>query len=76
MTRFRIGDPVVVKTEPIWSRYAGHEGVVVDVKPGRPKNPSDRTLDKYTVRFPDADQHEFYDVQLTASGRGPSAIQE
>jgi hypothetical protein len=58
--RFAVGERVEILST-IWTRFAGREGVVCKVEASNHAH----TLDKYTVRFDDAqDGGIFWDIQL------------
>jgi hypothetical protein len=63
MHRFTLGDKVFI-TGTIMTRRRGQHGTVIGVRTSRYSRPGSTSLDKYTVRFDDGDQSEFYDIQL------------
>jgi hypothetical protein len=60
---FQLGQRVCV-TGSMNTRYAERSGVVVDVKVSQHSRPGVTLLDKYTVRFDDNGQAEFYESQI------------
>ena len=58
--RYQSGQLVKIR-DVITSRYAGHTGRIVAVKPNKYGRV---TLDKYIVLFPDGKQKEFWNIQL------------
>ena len=63
MSRFSIGDRIVIGGSII-SKHRNRQGTVVGVHPSRHSRPGTTSLDKYTVRFDDDEQVQFYDTQL------------
>ena len=63
MSRFRVGDRVLVATS-ITTEHANQHGTVTDVIPGRQSPRGATVLDKYTVQFEDGTEFQFYDLQL------------
>ena len=63
MTRFQLGQVVSI-SDSITTKHRDRKGTVIHVQVSRYSRPDMTTLDKYTVRFPDGDEGEFYDIQL------------
>jgi len=61
--RFAVGDHVKINGK-IFSRYIDMEGVIVAIRPSRVAKPTNTTLDKYVISFDNAEQAEFFDIQL------------
>ena len=66
MSRFQLGQKVLI-TSAISTKHQGREATVINVQPSKHSRPGVTSLDKYTVRFEDGDQVEFYDIQLMAA---------
>ena len=60
MPRFRVNDYVQMR-DVILSSRRGQVGQITDVKPNKRQK---QTLDRYSVRFPDATIVEVWDIQL------------
>jgi len=65
MSRFKIGDKVLIGGS-IMSKHRNRKGTVVGVHPSARTRPGVTSLDKYTVRFDDGKEFQFYDNQLIA----------
>jgi len=63
MSRFRFGQAVSISGF-IATRHRDRKGTVVQIQVSRYSRPDMTSLDKYTIRFPDGDEGEFYDIQL------------
>jgi hypothetical protein len=59
--RFEKNDIVMIR-DVIWTRRKGQAGIVIEVRPSKAGRAS--SLDKSLVRFADAEEEEFWDVQL------------
>ena len=66
VSRFQPGQKVVI-TGSITTKHRDREATVINVQPSKHSRPGVTSLDKYTVRFEDGDQVEFYDIQLMAA---------
>ena len=66
MSRFQLGQKVVV-TGSITTKYRDREATVIAIHPSKHTRPGVTSLDKYVVRFEDADQAELFDIQLAAA---------
>ena len=62
--RFRVGDNVVI-VGSIVTHYLSKVGVVMDVQPAHTRvKAGNMALEKYLVKFSDADHRWFFDTQL------------
>jgi hypothetical protein len=60
---FQLGQRVYI-TGSMNTKYAERSGVVVDIKVSQHSRPGVTLLDRYTVRFDDTAQAEFYESQI------------
>ncbi len=63
VARFQLGDRVCI-SGLILTRHRNHTGTIVGISPSRHSRPGVTSLDKYTVKFDDGDQSEFYEIQI------------
>jgi hypothetical protein len=73
MSRFKIGDKVLIGGS-IMSKHRNRKGTVVGVHPSTRTRPGVTSLDKYTVRFDDRKEFQFYDNQLIADKNDETPI--
>jgi len=58
--RFSVGQNVQILNNLITTSHAGRSGVITTAK----RNPHSHTLDKYSIKFPEGDVAEFWEIQL------------
>jgi hypothetical protein len=69
MSQFNVGDKVLIAGS-IATRHRNRQATVIGVHPSRHARPGTTSLDKYTVRFDDSTEFQFYDTQLMKSADG------
>jgi hypothetical protein len=66
MPRFQLGQKVLI-TGAIATKYRGRQGTVIGFNPNRHTPSGVTSADKYTVRFEEGDEAEFFEIQLVAT---------
>ena len=65
MPRFEIDQKVLI-TSAIATKDRGREGRIIEIKPNTIAGQRVSVADKYTVRFEEGDEAEFFEIQLVA----------
>ena len=63
MPRFRLGQKVLI-TGSVIEKNRGRKGTVVSIQPNMYTEPGVTSADKYTVRFEEGDDAQFFEIQL------------
>ena len=69
MPRFYVGQKVLIGGA-ITTKDRGREATIISIKPNTIAGQGISLADKYTVRFPEGDEADFYDIQLTRAAEG------
>jgi hypothetical protein len=69
MPRFYVGQKVLIGGA-ITTKDRGREGTIISIKPNTIAGQRVSVADKYTVRFEQGDEADFYDIQLIGAAEG------